>query len=119
MTQTNKMTRTISPRQWHRYSSIKDLSLCYEGRNEDFPVHPPDISPTGMFINIAAGFPEGAILKVSFRLAESNHPVMARCEVRYCLLGVGVGVEFIDMDPTDQKAIASEIKPHPKKRRRK
>jgi hypothetical protein len=61
-----------------------------------------------MFINTSADFPEGAILKVSFRLAKSNHPIDTRCEVRYCLSGVGIGVEFVDMHPDDQKAIAKE-----------
>jgi PilZ domain len=96
------------PRKWPRYSNLKDLSLSYEGRSEVFPIRPPDISPTGMFINTAADFPEGAILKVSFRLAKSNHPIDTRCEVRYCLSGVGIGVEFVDMHPDDQKAIAKE-----------
>jgi hypothetical protein len=61
-----------------------------------------------MFINTAADFPEGAILKVSFRLAKSNHPINVRCEVRYCLTGVGIGVEFVGMSSEDQKAIAKE-----------
>jgi hypothetical protein len=87
---------------------LKDLSLSYEGRSDVFPIRPPDISPTGMFINTAADFPEGAILKVSFRLAKSNYPINVRCEVRYCLAGVGVGVEFIDMSAKDQTAIAKE-----------
>jgi PilZ domain len=73
-----------------------------------FLVRPPDISPTGMFINTAADFPEGAILKVSFRLAKSNRPIAVRCEVRYCLPSVGVGVEFIGLSNEDQKAIAKE-----------
>jgi hypothetical protein len=91
------------------------LSLSYEGRSEVFPIHPPDISPTGMFINTGADFPEGAILKLSFRLARSNYPIYARCEVRYCLLGVGVGVEFIGLSFADQQAIEKEIQmPEPK-----
>jgi hypothetical protein len=61
-----------------------------------------------MFINTAADFPEGAILRVSFRLAKSNHPIDTRCEVRYCLSGVGIGVEFVDMHPDDREAIAKE-----------
>ena len=108
MTPLAKTAPISAPRKWPRYSNLKDLSLSYEGRSEVFPIRPPDISPTGMFINTAADFPEGAILKVSFRLAKSNHPIDARCEVRYCLSGVGVGVEFVDMHPDDQKAIAKE-----------
>jgi PilZ domain len=97
-------------RTWPRHSNLKDLSVSYEGRNEVFPVHLPDISPTGMFINTGVDFPEGAILKVSFRLAKSNHPIDVRCEVRFCLTGVGVGVEFIGMLPANQVAIAKEIR---------
>jgi hypothetical protein len=97
-------------RTWPRHSNLKDLSVSYEGRSETFPVHLPDISPTGMFINTGADFPEGAILKVSFRLAKSNHPIEVRCEVRFCLTGVGVGVEFIGMLPANQIAIAKEIR---------
>ena len=108
MTSLAKTAPISAPRKWPRYSNLKDLSLSYEGRSEVFPIRPPDISPTGMFINTAADFPEGAILKVSFRLAKSNHPIDARCEVRYCLSGVGVGVEFVDMHADDQKAIAKE-----------
>jgi len=105
-----KAAPTSVPRKWPRFSNLKDLSLSYEGRSEIFSIRPPDISPTGMFINTAADFPEGAILKVSFRLAKSNHPIDVRCEVRYCLSGVGVGVEFVGMSPIDQQAIAKETR---------
>ena len=108
MTSLTKTEPVSASRKWPRYSNLKDLSLSYEGRSEVFPIRPPDISPTGMFINTAADFPEGAILKVSFRLAKSNHPIDTRCEVRYCLSGVGIGVEFVNMHPDDQKAIAKE-----------
>jgi hypothetical protein len=105
-----KNTSPVATRNWPRYSNLKDLSLTYEGRSEVLRVHPPDISPTGMFINTTADFPEGAILKLNFRLVKSDHPIDVRCEVRYCLAGVGVGVEFIGMSPTDQQAIAKEIR---------
>ena len=42
--------------------------------------------------------------------AKSSHPIDVRCEVRYCLSGVGVGVEFIGMSPADQDAMASETR---------
>jgi PilZ domain-containing protein len=108
VTSLTKSASAVPTRKWPRYSNLKDLSLSYEGRSDVFPIRPPDISPTGMFINTAADFPEGAILKVGFRLAKSNYPINVRCEVRYCLTGVGVGVEFIGMSNEDQKAIAKE-----------
>jgi hypothetical protein len=105
-------------REWQRYCSLKDLSLTYEGQSESVAVHPPDISPKGMFINTPVHFPEGSVLKVSFRLARSNHRVETRCEVRYCMPGLGVGVEFIGIAPSDQKAISAEIQSIEEKRGR-
>jgi hypothetical protein len=101
-----------------RFAALKELSLIYEGRSQELPVRAPDISPRGMFINTLDSFPEGAVLKVRFRLARSNHPVQTRCEVRYCLPGVGVGVEFIGMAPSDEKAIREEIQAFTKPRSR-
>jgi PilZ domain len=100
----------VSTREWSRYCSLRDLSLRYEGQSESVAVHPPDLSPKGMFINTPVHFPEGSVLKVSFRLARSNHRIETRCEVRYCMPGLGVGVEFIGIAPRDQKAISDEIR---------
>jgi len=93
------------PRQQH----LSELSLTYEGHSETMCIHPPDISAKGMFINTSAAFPEGSVLKVRFRLARTGARVAARCEVRYCLAGVGVGVEFVDLPPECARAIETEI----------
>lgn len=92
-----------------RFSSLRDLSVTYEGHSEDVVTRPPDISTQGMFINTTRVFPEGAVLNVRFRLAISGHEIHSRAEVRYCLPGVGVGVEFIDISPVDVQAIEREI----------
>jgi hypothetical protein len=100
-------------RPYVRYSpriyGVRDLSLCYEGRSERISTRPPDLSDRGMFINTANRFPEGAILNVTFRLHHVAGEVSARCEVRYCLAGVGVGVEFTDISPQALKLINQEI----------
>lgn len=109
-------------RQVQRYSNLRDLSVTYEGRSQDIATHPPDISPRGMFINTASRFPEGAVLKLKFRLSQSNVEVFARCEVRYCLPGVGVGVEFVEMPPEAARAIEKELRladdVHPRRKRK-
>ena len=107
-----------STRQWPRFSHLKDVSLSYEGRSEVLSVRLPDISPRGMFLNTVSSFPEGAVLKVHFHLSRSNHPVDVRCEVRYCLPGVGVGLEFIGITAQDEKAIMKELEPPARKRKR-
>lgn len=96
-------------RRSERHSHLRDLSLTYEGRSEDIVVRPPDISARGMFINTATHFPEGAVLKLRFRLSRTNFEVHTRCEVRYCLPGVGIGVQFMEISPEAVRAIELEV----------
>ena len=84
--------------------------MIYEGHSEELAVRTPDISPRGMFINSSTRFHDGAVLKVRFRLTRSNHLVETRCEVRYSLPGVGIGVEFIGIAQRHEKAIRDEIR---------
>ena len=84
--------------------------MSYEGRGGSIPIHPPDISPNGMFVNTSTHFPEGAVLNLRFRLTHSNVEVQTRGEVRYCLPGTGIGVEFSNLDAESKLAIEKELK---------
>ena len=95
-------------RSEERIQHVSHLHLTYEGTGCEIPIRPPDISPHGMFVNISTHFPEGAIVQLRFRLTRSNVEVQTRGEVRYCLPGIGIGVEFIGMDPEDVRAIEKE-----------
>jgi hypothetical protein len=99
----------IRQRRSPRYAQFSELSLTYEGRTEEISVRPPDLSAHGMFINTVRHFPEGAILKLRFRLNRSGIEVQARGEVRYCLTGVGIGVEFVGLSPEYVQAIEEEV----------
>jgi hypothetical protein len=99
----------ISSRSGDRFRGYSDLSIVYEGSSEEIPVKVPDVSTTGMFINTARHFTEGAVIKVHFRLIRLNHEVNTRAEVRYCLSGVGIGIQFVDISPDDQAAIEQEL----------
>jgi hypothetical protein len=92
-----------------RHPQLSELSMIYEGFEEDISVRPPDLSPHGMFINTKTEYPEGAVLKLRFRLSRTGVVIQTRCEVRYCLRGVGVGVEFVAIPPESVKAIEDEI----------
>ena len=48
-------------------------------------------------------------MKLRFRLSRSGIEDHARGEVRYCLPGVGIGVEFIGLEPEYLRAIEEEI----------
>lgn len=93
-----------------RISSLRELSVTYEGHSEQVAVRPPDVSTRGMFINTSRHFPEGAVLNVQFRLAQTGVEITSRAEVRYCLPGVGVGVEFVDISEEAVRAIEREFK---------
>jgi PilZ domain len=104
-----KIRDDVPQRRSPRYAQFSELSLTYEGRTEEISLRPPDISPHGMFINTLKRFPEGAVMKLRFRLSRSGIEVHARGEVRYCLPGVGIGVEFIGLEPEYVHAIEEEI----------
>jgi hypothetical protein len=92
-----------------RIHSLRDISVNYEGHNEEVVVRPPDVSRQGMFISTSRTFPEGAVLNLRFRLALTGAQIQTRCEVRYCLTGVGVGVEFMGISPKAVREIEREI----------
>ncbi len=93
-----------------RVRGLRGITVAYEGRREEIVIKPPDLSSRGMFISTAKTFPEGAVLNLRFRLERSGAEVQTRSEVRYCLPGVGVGVEFIGISPGEQQKIAAELK---------
>ena len=109
MTACKSKPKAIIDRQYERYSYLRDLTIAYEGQTEKITVRTPDISPNGMFVNTAHHFPEGAILHISFLLPHTQARIESRCEVRFSLPGVGVGVEFVDISASDQRAIQNEI----------
>ena len=92
-----------------RIRQYRDLTIAYEGHAEEIPIRVPDLSATGMFINTTRSYPEGSVLKVRFVLEGSGVEVKARAEVRYCLLGVGIGIEFVDISQESRSAIEKEL----------
>jgi hypothetical protein len=106
---TNEDHSNPSGRRDTRQPQLSELSMIYEGFEEDVSVRAPDLSPHGMFINTRMDYPHGAILKLRFRLARSGVMIETRGEVRYCLRGVGVGVEFVAISQESVKAIEDEI----------
>lgn len=62
-----------------------------------------------MFFNTPTRFPEGTVLNLRFQLALTGAEIRTRCEVRYCLPGIGVGVEFIGISPESFRKIEREV----------
>ena len=110
MSPANRKISLINMRQHPRFHSVREIAVNYEGQREEISLRLPDISARGMFINTRRTFPDGAVLNLRFRLAISGVQIHTRCEVRYCLPGVGVGVEFIGMSRKALLAIEHELK---------
>jgi len=112
----------IAPaRREARIQHLSELHLTYEGNGRELHIRPPDLSLHGMFVNTSTHFPEGAILNIRFRLTRSNVEVQTRGEVRYCLAGIGIGIEFIGLGAEASRAIEEELEifsrsRHPKPR---
>lgn len=92
-----------------RVPQFRDLTIQYEGSSRTISPRTPDISTCGMFINTTESFPEGAVVKISFRLGRTQKRIEVRAEVRYCLHGVGIGVEYLNLSDASREAIAAEI----------
>jgi hypothetical protein len=58
----------LSGRTSPRVNSLREITISYEGQDEQIVVKPPNLSKRGMFINTARVFPEGAVLNLRFSL---------------------------------------------------
>jgi len=110
MSARNRKRPFVFARCHPRLQCVQEISLRYEGESATIHVRPPDISTSGIFVSTSRGFPEGAVVTVQCKLAHSGVEISARGEVRYCLRGVGVGVEFTDVSAETVRAIESEIR---------
>jgi hypothetical protein len=102
-----------------RFQPISELHLAYEGDIREIEIRPPDLSPHGIFVNTSTHFPEGAVVNLRFRLTRSNLKVQTRGEVRYCLPGIGIGVEFVGLAAEAARAIEQELRSFSRPRRSK
>jgi PilZ domain len=105
-----------------RIQHLSELHMLYEGGGHEVAVRPPDLSPHGMFLNTSTHFPEGAVIHLRFRLTRSSVEVQTRAEVRYCLPGIGIGVEFVGLRRESARAIEHELRsfsrtPRPRRKR--
>jgi len=110
---------TTPARREPRIQHLSELHMSYEGSDCEVPIRPPDISAHGMFVNTSTHFPEGTIVNLRFRLTWSNLEVQTRAEVRYCLPGIGIGVEFVGIGPEAVREIEKELKEFSRSRRTK
>ena len=105
---TVEKTADVELRQAERFV-MRQLKIEYDGRTDTVPLRAPDLSTRGMFINTPQPFPFGAVLHLRFQLAITGKAVVTFGTVRYCLPGVGVGVEFIELSDDARETISGEL----------
>ncbi|HEX9121648.1 MAG TPA: PilZ domain-containing protein [Terriglobales bacterium] len=86
-----------------------DLKIIYDGMANVVVKRSPDLSTSGMFINTPHSYPPGAQLQLRFDLLRTGVIVQVLGDVRYCLLGIGVGVQFVNLPEYARAAIEKEL----------
>ncbi len=91
----------LTPAQEEQRRAIRivdhELKIIYDGCSDWVDVRSPDISTSGVFVNTPHTFQKGARLKLRFELPGTGTRIQAVGEVKHCLPGIGVGVEFVDL----------------------
>ena len=65
----------------------------------------------GAFVELDDGYPVGTCLRVRFKLAMLGE-ISCRVIVRHNIEGKGVGVEFLDLEGTEQERLLALIAEH-------
>ncbi|MGA1998440.1 MAG: PilZ domain-containing protein [Terriglobales bacterium] len=86
-----------------------DLKIVYDGITDIVDERSPDLSTSGIFINTPHPYPTGAQIRLRFDLLRTGINVEAMGNVRYCLLGIGVGVLFVNLPEYARAAIEKEL----------
>ena len=68
-----------------------------------------DVSPGGMFIETPHPLPVGSVLSLRFNLDDQGGIVVVTAEVVYHAGNLGMGVQFRDVSPEDQKRIEEYV----------
>lgn len=63
-----------------------------------------DLGARGAFINVVAGLPTGSLIEIAFDLP-TKEKVKTTASIRYVLPGLGMGVEFVEIDEEESRSI--------------
>ncbi len=62
-----------------------------------------DISEGGLYVHTGRMFSSGSLLDISVHV--KSHTLRFKAEVKHCEEGVGMGLEFVDIDPSNQEEL--------------
>ncbi len=86
---------------------VLGYSACFSTQDEGRLVV---LGAGGAFLELSGRYPLGSMLRVNFKLPSTLVPVTCSAIVRFRLEGKGVGVEFWNLEPHDQKRIGTFVR---------
>ncbi len=109
----------------HQRTPFIVLEVQGKHSNEVFLASAENLSPGGLFLSSSKKLKVGGQFPIEFVLPDMKTKIFCTCEVvwkkNYDNLGLaseGIGVRFVDMDPSQKKTISDWVdKRHKKKRR--
>jgi hypothetical protein len=72
-----------------------------------------DLSEGGAFVETSQQFAIGSILNLQFTLPGVRRPISATVSVRNLRGGSGLGVQFLDLSPEDQRVVSAFLAAKP------
>lgn len=109
----------------HQRTPFIVLEVKGKHSNEVFLASAENLSPGGLFLSSSKNLKVGGRFPIEFVLPDMKTKIFSTCEVvwkkNYNSVGLaseGIGVRFVDMDPSQKKTISDWVdKKHQKKRR--
>ena len=93
----------VERRQYRRVRLVIQVQCEAQGRNEIMVTR--DVSMGGMFIHDRFPLSLESELSLTFRLDPAEPPLTCRARVTFSRLGLGMGIQFLDLSAEAQQTI--------------
>ena len=93
----------VERRQYRRVKLV--IKIHCEAPNRHDVLETRNVSIGGMFINVQSPLPVNSELSLTFRLYPAEPAITCRARVTLSRLGVGMGIQFLELSGAAQKMI--------------
>jgi len=105
----------LFPDQYNRRSSprvVLDMAVAYRLGNTIAAAVTLNISQGGLAIRTTSPLEAGTVVKLRFRLPAGTKDIDAEASVAWADRRIGMGLQFIRINPADQAAIDTHVRSH-------
>lgn len=97
------LSAQINRRRSERFPVRLDVQC--EGYSSRIKAQITDLSRYGAYVDTINPFPPGSLLQLKIEKTTQHQPIVARGQVRHSREGMGMGLEFFDLDDSTVQAI--------------